>query len=284
MKNRPVLFLLVVVAAGLLGHTWSAAQSVTIGFDNNLRIELTNGHDTCVLDEWFEAKLPQGVQITINGTDFGQWPTSERSGITVLGLDGDDLIDLRQITTDVFFLDLHPDFNVQLLGYAGNDTIYGSQGNDLIYGLEGDDLIKGMAGNDILLAGYGNDRVFGNDGHDIVEGEEGDYDKLYGGCGNDKIGDKDGVRYAHGEDGNDKLVLIFRDGWLLNHRLRLEKAVTGGYDGDYLEIYNNSAAAMKITLHGDVWRGYSNPGDQLLTFGAFTEDSEYVGFESVSHF
>lgn len=284
MKARLLLAGFATISAILFFITPSAAQSVTIGFDNNLRIELTSGHDKCVLTEWFEGEDPMGVQITINGSDWGLWPTSERNGITVLGMAGKDTIDLRKITTDVFFLDLHPDFNVQLLGYEGNDTIYGSQGNDIIYGHYGDDLIKGQAGNDIILAGYGNDRVYGEDGHDVIEGEEGDFDQLFGGCGNDKFGDKDGVRFARGEDGEDKIILVFRNGWLLGGELKLEEAVSGGYDADYIEIYNNSPADMKVTLHGDVWRGYINPGDQLLTFGPFTEDSEFLGFESIHHF
>ncbi len=65
-------------------------------------------------------------------------------------LKGNDLI--VGTTSDVGI-----DYDI-LLGFDGNDRIYGEGGNDILYG---------MRGNDILIGGSGADTLYGGDGSDI---------------------------------------------------------------------------------------------------------------------
>jgi serralysin len=91
-------------------------------------------------------------------------------------------------------------------GNAGNDTILGGDGADRLYGGAGDDLITGDNDADILAghAAPGNDHLNGNKGNDTLIGGFGN-DDLHGGQGDDVLhgGEQDDL--LSGDLGNDTL-------------------------------------------------------------------------------
>lgn len=272
-----VLFSVVLIATALP----AAAQSVSIGYDNNLFVQGSHADDEIILKNWIEDGAPMGVTVMINGQDFGPWRLDERTGITVRGWEGNDYIDLSDVTHEVFFLEIHPNFSITITGDSGDDVIKGSEGNDVIYGGTGSDDIDAGPGDDIVLGGADDDLLRGGDGNDVVDGEAGPYDRVYGGCGNDKVSDKDGVQYISGDDGNDKILVKFPEGWTLNKRLRLMDRIFGGNDADYVEIHNLSTTPMLLRVDGDENLGYNDSGDQLVTFGPIDPESTFKHFERI---
>jgi len=91
-------------------------------------------------------------------------------------------------------------------GNAGNDTILGGAGSDRLYGGAGNDLITGDNDADILggQAAPGNDHLNGNKGNDTLLGGFGN-DDLHGGQGDDLLqgGEQDDL--LNGDLGNDTL-------------------------------------------------------------------------------
>ncbi|MGO4705270.1 M10 family metallopeptidase [Microvirga sp. 2MCAF38] len=83
-----------------------------------------------------------------------------------------------------------------LIGGAGNDTVYGSADANELNGQDGNDILAGADGNDTLWGGNGNDWLEGGNGNDLIAGGSGD-DRLVGGSGNDVL---------HGEAGRDTFV------------------------------------------------------------------------------
>ncbi len=278
MKTVFVVLAVVLVCAFVAP---AMAQTVHVDHRNVIFVGGTDSDDTVVLKQYRVDGVAEGVTIKINGVDYGDWPTAERDGITVRGYDGNDRINLRHVTTEVFFLDLHPDFEITITGDGGNDKIHGSEGHDVIRGNDGNDRIFGLAGNDILLGGEGNDIIAGGAGHDVIEGNGGRKDQLKGGCGNDKIADKDGFRLASGGDGEDKLYLTFPDDYVTP---RWDVIIEGGYDADLIEIYNNSPMLLELLIDGDIPFGYDNEGDILYTHGSWDEALTVSHVESVTHF
>jgi Ca2+-binding RTX toxin-like protein len=91
-------------------------------------------------------------------------------------------------------------------GNAGNDTILGGAGSDRLYGGAGDDLITGDNDADILSgeAAPGNDHLNGNKGNDTLIGGWGN-DDLYGGQGDDLLRGGEQHDLLSGDLGNDTL-------------------------------------------------------------------------------
>lgn len=56
---------------------------------------------------------------------------------------------------------------LEVLGTAGNDTVYASAGDDLINGSFGDDKLVGKEGADTLTGGFGADTLAGGNGADV---------------------------------------------------------------------------------------------------------------------
>lgn len=113
--------------------------------------------------------------------------SSDALRITLFG--GDDVLDGR--------FRLNGDLSgVKLIGYAGNDTIYGSAGADLLGGETGDDVISG---------GAGDDRIYGGNGNDVLRGALG-VDRINAGSGNDTLDGGDGDDVLHGSAGNDTYI------------------------------------------------------------------------------
>jgi Ca2+-binding RTX toxin-like protein len=77
-------------------------------------------------------------------------------------------------------------FDDNLTGTSGRNTLWGAGGNDILDGGGNIDTLYGGIGNDILLGGASKDTLFGDDGNDQLNGGT-DNDDLYGGAGNDTI-------------------------------------------------------------------------------------------------
>lgn len=98
----------------------------------------------------------------------------------------------------------------KLIGYRGNDTIYGRAGSETIYGDDvlrtdiqgGDDYLDGGTGNDKIYGGYGHDTIYGGHGNDELFGDD-DNDMLVGGPGTDDL---------YGGKGDDSIYIESPDG------------------------------------------------------------------------
>jgi len=94
--------------------------------------------------------------------------------------------------------------NDMVQGGAGNDDVEGGNDPDEINGAGGDDMLKGNEGKDIINGGEGNDAIEGGEGDDKIMGGEGD-DVLKGDAGNDKLDGGSGKNDLDGGEGNDNL-------------------------------------------------------------------------------
>ena len=57
-----------------------------------------------------------------------------------------------------------------IMGYGGNDTIYGGNSGDCIVGGDGDDTLHGGNATDIIIGGTGDDKLYGDNGPDTLDG------------------------------------------------------------------------------------------------------------------
>jgi len=91
-------------------------------------------------------------------------------------------------------------------GNGGNDTILGGAGSDRLYGGAGDDHIVGDNDADVIagLAAPGNDHLNGNKGNDTLDGGFGN-DEIHGGQDNDLLHGGEGNDLLFGDQGNDIL-------------------------------------------------------------------------------
>lgn len=260
------------------------AQGVFELGDGGLIVEGTSLDDVIVLVPNKVDRRVFEVRVIVNGVDYGSYSMDDRPGLTIRGRAGDDLIKASRLHNRVFPLDTNPSFELTITGDAGDDKLLGSRIRDVIYGHDGDDVIRGGNSDDILLGGDGDDRINGGRGHDVIEGQAGDYDVLVGACGNDKIADKDGAKRVDGGDGLDKLLLFWREGWGSDRRRTPKPRVEGGYDADYMELTNHSAADLTLIIDGDEFHGYDDDDDRALFFGWFAEDMPITKVESVTYF
>jgi hypothetical protein len=107
---------------------------------------------------------------TINGiTETTTFNGLDR--VNVLGLGGDDVITLGELSIDAL-----------VEAGAGNDMVNASEvtaADVTIDGGDGNDVIEGGAGDDTLLGGSGDDKIFGGSGDDFIDGGAG-YDMVSG--------------------------------------------------------------------------------------------------------
>lgn len=78
------------------------------------------------------------------------------------------------------------DYDFEMEGREGNDTLIGGGGADGLSGYEGNDSLVGGAGADSLTDYEGNDYLQGGDGNDVLSGGVG-IDTLLGEAGNDRF-------------------------------------------------------------------------------------------------
>ena len=98
-------------------------------------------------DEAADAITATATTITVDGSTVTTDVSIEE--LNVLGLGGNDNINLTGFTGTV---------RVEIYAGDGNDTVRGSDQADIIYG---------GAGNDVLIGGIGDDTQYGEDGNDI---------------------------------------------------------------------------------------------------------------------
>ncbi|HZG07708.1 MAG TPA: calcium-binding protein [Allosphingosinicella sp.] len=119
-------------------------------------------------------------------------------------------------------------------GGSGDDTIDGGDGRDIIMGEGGDDIVDGGDGDDFIDTGYGDDIARGGDGNDVIESRWGGNELLQGEAGNDGISiqrsgaNTDLVR-AEGGGGNDRFHIA---AYGANNRFELD----GGAGDDIVTL------------------------------------------------
>lgn len=92
-----------------------------------------------------------------------------------------------------------------ILGGAGADDLFGGNGGDTLNGGGGGDALTGGAGTDTLNGGGGADDLFGGKGADVLLGGKG-ADYLRGGAGNDTLTGGAGNDVLIGGGGNDNFI------------------------------------------------------------------------------
>jgi Ca2+-binding RTX toxin-like protein len=92
-----------------------------------------------------------------------------------------------------------------ILGYGGDDVIYGGNAKDCLIGGAGNDTIYGNNGADIIIGGPGDDQLWGDNGPDELDGGDDD-DVLIGGKGADALNGQAGNDECYGRttDGDSK--------------------------------------------------------------------------------
>ncbi len=180
--------------------TYNSNGTVTIGnFNVGDEITVLAGSTPFNAIE-IAANTKSGDAFKLGGVSYvaGDDPMSVDISIPIRGVDKDgDMIDgavhaqlLPEAATVVGTNG--PDSSLKatsdesnVLGFDGNDTLYGlNNGDDFLAGGRGDDYLYGRSGSDRLDGGSGNDYLFGEAGKDILYGGAGD-DHLDGGAGND---------------------------------------------------------------------------------------------------
>ena len=193
----------------------------------------------------------EAIQLFAKGgdddVDLSDLLYSFSAGITILGGDGDDLIEGTGQADHIF----GGAGNDTLMGGGGNDVQHGEAGNDMLIGGDGDDVHYGGDGEDTLMGGGGNDVQYGEAGNDILIGGGGD-DVQYGGDGNDVFGnstltpdgtaDDPGADQNFGGSGFDNFIWEPGDG---------EDVNVGGDDGGDIFRFFGNAAANTFTLRSN---------------------------------
>lgn len=166
-------------------------ESITAVFDGGVLTVTGDNKDNSVT-----VSPDAGGTLLVNGglvpVAGGVATTANTSLIRILGLDGNDIL---QVSQD------NPMPQANILGGSGDDTLTGSSG---------DDELDGEAGNDSLFGGRdGIDRLFGGPGNDFLSGGRGN-DQLFGGEDDDVIDwlPGDGSDLVEGEDGQDTMLFI----------------------------------------------------------------------------
>ncbi len=139
------------------------ALVVNLGGSQKVVVQSNNGH----------------VQVIINdvvASEFSSILTATLRSITINGGSGNNLIDLRNVTSAAF--PRAGGLTVVVQAGAGNDTVLGSSFGDQISGGAGDDSLDGGLGNDSLDGGLNNDIVIGGVGNDTLAGGDGVADVL----------------------------------------------------------------------------------------------------------
>ena len=127
--------------------------------------------------------------VAVAPDDSGAPGGGGSSSTRAQGTEGDDYIYVEYDSE-------YYNFNYNIDGLGGDDSIYSGGGNDHLRGGPGDDWLVGRGGNDTLDGGTDNDYLSGGWDDDILRGGSGS-DDLDGGSGADRL---------DGGEGNDLLV------------------------------------------------------------------------------
>lgn len=172
-------------------HLAVKVESITAVFDEGVLTVTGDNQDNNITvgPDAGGALLVNGGLVPVVG---GVATTANTSLIRILGLEGNDIL---QVAQD------NPMPPANILGGGGDDTMTGSSG---------DDELDGEAGNDSLSGGRdGIDRLLGGPGNDFVSGGRGS-DQLFGGEGDDVIDwlPGDGSDLVEGGEGQDTMLFV----------------------------------------------------------------------------
>jgi Ca2+-binding RTX toxin-like protein len=235
--------------------------------------------DTRDLGETIYVRSISDTEVEIwNGTTVKEGDAQRykvTNGIFGYGGEGNDIIDLSQVTHNIVYTlegGVGDDTikgsagGGSMKGDVGNDTLIGGSGIDFIYGGEGNDSIVGGAGNDFLFGDTGvisnlkddNDVVIGDRIRSFVGAKDGD-DHILGGAGLDIILGGGGNDFIEAGADND---IVLGDGGNFD-RVGGQLQRLGPDQGNRLDI-NARGAGGKDTIFG-------NAGDDIL-FGGASDD------------
>lgn len=131
-----------------------------------------------------EDTRPGGINV-IEGTAGPDTLNDTNANDSILGFDGNDLINIFSTGNDVLRGDRGQDTLIDSGVGGGNDLLDGGPDNDSLLGGSGDDSLLGSDGNDTLVAGSGADTLSGGNGNDLLAGNSSD--RLEGNSGNDSL-------------------------------------------------------------------------------------------------
>jgi Ca2+-binding RTX toxin-like protein len=148
---------------------------------------------------------------------------------------------------------------------ALDDTIMGFQGEDMIYGLKGNDTLEGGQHSDHIYGGYGNDTIYGNTQADVDGSVDKDY--LYGSYGNDTIYGSAGGDVIDG--GADKDAIFGGGGKDTIKGGEGDDTLDGGANDDTIDGGGGTDTVTFTTAVQGINIDLGNTGKQLVTnFGA----------------
>lgn len=183
-------------------HSWGEITRIDGGYRyrasaHDSRLQLTRVDDRLVFHDRGERNwisLPRGChRVTVDvGIAASCHIRSTATAADPLQLEiwprlGDDHVDASALGAE---------FQMEVLGDAGNDVVLTGGGDDYVNGAWGADQVDGGAGADFLRTGDGNDTADGGAGNDHVVGLAGD----------DHLAGSDGDDVLEGGDGNDTLL------------------------------------------------------------------------------
>lgn len=144
------------VGSPVLPVTSDASGVITVGLElGTLKVHGTDGND--VLTFTLDHRDPYNPLVVVNRNgDQTSFRLDQVRRILVWGGNGNDDIEV----------DPQLAIPAQLMGNAGNDTLFGGSGNDILLGGDGNDVLDGNGGNDRLVGGAGVDTITGGLGRD----------------------------------------------------------------------------------------------------------------------
>ncbi len=221
--------------SGSLGVLFNYDDATTVTFNGGGGVDELN----ILGDNAADAITSAASAVTVDGSTVTLGTDLEL--LQVLGLGGDDNIDLSALVFAGGITILGDEGDDVLTGSAQGDVIGGGAGNDFIRGLSGIDNIDGGAGNDVIIGGLGNDLLFGGADSDTFIWDPGDNnDLMEGGTGEDALAFNGGV-------GNDDFTMSEN-----GTRLRFERQ-PGGVVLDVADVENvdvNRDMAFTTSLDG----------------------------------
>ncbi|MEA2817888.1 MAG: hypothetical protein QOI93_5770 [Rhodospirillaceae bacterium] len=226
--------------AGFTGLT--ASTEIVIARNGTIIAELDNIEEITV--NTFNVSANDGNGVPNGGTSGGDTiqvvgnftgTSLNYSTITVNGGDGNDSVDISQLTSDhrivfhggggnnlvigdIRFQDVVDNQTPPTGGDPGSDPQHpgdgsdddtvvahiGTPADDVLIGGAADDILSGVNGNDLMLGNGGADTLKGDDGDDLIKGGAGD-DVAFGNAGNDDVFGGAGQDMLFGDQGNDRL-------------------------------------------------------------------------------
>lgn len=193
--------------AGAQGDTLTSIENLTgsqyadtlLGDDKSNRLDGGNGDDQLSGNGGNDTLIGGDGNDTLNGGEGADvldggagMDTVAYTGMTsAIGVVLDNGIVWGSASGD-FLISIEnaigTDFDDEIIGSFGVNTLTGGKGNDTLDGRQGADVLYGGEGDDVLIGGWGSydDALYGGDGNDLLFGGAG-LDHLDGGDGIDTI-------------------------------------------------------------------------------------------------